>query len=69
VEEALTAVTYNSAHAVGAGDRLGQLKVGRQADFLICDVFSLEEIPYNMAWNPVHMAFKNGAAVYCRSGE
>jgi imidazolonepropionase len=69
VEEALTAVTYNSAHAVGAGDRLGQLKVGRQADFLICDVSSLEEIPYNMAWNPVHMAFKKGAAVYCRSGE
>jgi len=68
VEEALTASTFNAAHAVGLGDRLGELKAGKQADFLICDVAALEEIPYNMGWNPVSMVFKNGSPVHNRHG-
>lgn len=67
VEEALTALTHNAAFAIGAGDRLGQLKPGKQADFLIYDVATLEEIPYNLGWNPVSMVFKRGLLVHQRA--
>lgn len=58
--EALTALTVNAAFAAGLGDRVGQLRQGYQADFLITDVSSLEEIPYNMVSNPIYMVFKRG---------
>jgi imidazolonepropionase len=67
VEEALTALTANAAYAIGCGDKVGQLKAGYQADFVIYDVESLEEIPYNLGWNPVMMTFKRGQAVCDRS--
>jgi imidazolonepropionase len=69
VDEVLTAVTFNAAHAIGLGDRLGELKPGKQADFLIHDVGTLDEIPYNMGWNPVQFVFKKGRLVYKRNGE
>lgn len=58
--EALTALTVNAAFAAGLGDRVGQLRQGYQADFLITEVGSLEEIPYNMVSNPIYMVFKRG---------
>lgn len=65
-QEALSALTINAAHAVGAGDRVGQLTEGRQADVTIYDVRSLEEVPYNMGWNPVREVLKKGNSVYRR---
>lgn len=64
IEEVLTATTLNAAYAVGLGDRLGQLRVGYQADFLLLDIASLEEVPYNMGWNPVLKVFKRGQLVH-----
>lgn len=58
--EALTALTVNAAFAAGLGDKVGQLRSGYQADFLITDVATLEEIPYNMVSNPISMVFKRG---------
>jgi imidazolonepropionase len=69
VEEALTAVTYNAACAVGLKDRVGQLRAGWQADFLIYDVATLEEVPYNLGSNPVAAVFKAGKIVHKRGGE
>ncbi len=37
-EEALTAVTCNAARALGQGDTLGTLSVGKQADLLLWDI-------------------------------
>jgi imidazolonepropionase len=37
-EEALAGVTRNAARALGLGDRLGTLSVGKQADFLLWDL-------------------------------
>ncbi len=59
-EEVLTAMTVNAAWAIGMGEKLGQLRPGYQADFVIFDVQSLEEIPYNLGWNPTLMVFKKG---------
>jgi imidazolonepropionase len=67
VEEALTALTVNSAHSLRVADRVGRLLPGMQADFVIYDAGSLEEIPYNLGWNPVLSVFKKGVSVWERS--
>lgn len=63
-EEALTALTVNSAYAIGAGDKVGQIAAGYQADITIYDVHSLEEVPYNLGWNPVAATVKKGSIVH-----
>lgn len=63
-EEALTALTVNAAYAIGAGDKVGQIAPGYQADITIYDVQSIEEVPYNLGWNPVAMTIKKGAIVH-----
>lgn len=64
IAEALCAATVNAAFALGKGKRIGQLKAGYQADFLVLDISSLEELPYNMANNPVSMVFKRGVLLH-----
>ena len=64
VEEALSALTVNAAHAIGMGDLVGRLTPGYQADILIYDVGALEEVPYNMGLNPVATVVKKGKIVY-----
>jgi imidazolonepropionase len=63
ISEAFCAATVNAAFAVGKGQSLGQLKADYQADFLVLDIGSLEELPYNMTVNPVSMVFKRGKQV------
>ncbi len=65
-EEALTALTVNGAYAIGLGANIGQLIPGFQADVTIYDVKSLEEVPYNIGWNPVKQVIKKGRIVYSR---
>lgn len=62
-EEALSALTVNAAFAVGRGKSLGQIRPGYQADVVIFSVGSLEEIPYNLGWNPALMTLKRGEVV------
>lgn len=69
VEEALGALTINAAHAVGRGDTIGQLTPGRVADMVLYDVEKLEEIPYNIGWNPVSLVIKNGRVVFQKGNE
>lgn len=65
-EEALTALTVNGAWAIGLGSTVGQLRPGFQADVTIYDVKQLEEVPYNIGWNPVKQVIKKGRTVYSR---
>jgi len=62
-EEALTALTVNAAHAIGRGECVGRLAAGYQADILVLGVSRLEEIPYNMDWNPIESVVKGGQLV------
>lgn len=64
VEEALAALTVNAAYAIGLGERVGRLTPGYQADLLLFDVSSLEEVPYNLGLNPVAWVVKRGKTVY-----
>lgn len=65
-EESLTALTLNAAWAIGKGKELGQINTGYQADLLIMDVCELDEIPYNLGWNPVWGIVKKGRLLSCR---
>ncbi|MBY0359265.1 MAG: imidazolonepropionase [Candidatus Obscuribacterales bacterium] len=67
VSEALTALTVNSACAIGLGGKIGQLNKGYQADFLILNLSKLEEVPYNLGSNPVGQVFKSGKSVLTNS--
>ena len=58
--EALNAVTINAAHAVGLGDRLGSLEVGKQADVLVIDAPDYRHLVYWLGINLVAAVVKRG---------
>ena len=62
--EAFNAVTVNAAHAIGLGDKIGSLEVGKRADILILDTNDFREIAYEFGGNLVDRAFKSGEMVF-----
>jgi imidazolonepropionase len=62
--EALTALTINAAYALRCGDTAGRIACGYRADITIYDVPVIEEVPYNIGWNPVSMTIHEGQIVY-----
>ncbi len=61
--EALNAATINAAHAVGLGERLGSLEVGKQADVLILRTHDYRYLAYQFGENLVGMVLKRGQIV------
>lgn len=66
-EEALTAVTLNSACALGLGDRIGTIEKGKAADLILIDAASYRFLPYHFGINQVAMTIKNGKIIYLRN--
>jgi imidazolonepropionase len=62
-EEVVVAATVNAAHAVGRGEDLGSLEVGKQADLVVFGVPGYEHIPYRMGGAPVSWVVKRGKVV------
>ncbi len=62
-EETLTALTLNAACAIGLGDRLGTIEVGKQADLTIWDTDGMEMLCYRMGSNQVKSVVKRGKVV------
>lgn len=62
-EEALAASTINAAYAVGKGDQIGSLDVGKKADMLILNVPDYLHVPYAFGQNSVETVIKNGEIV------
>ena len=58
--EALNASTINAAYAIGLGNKLGSLAVGKQADLLILKEDDSRHIPYFFGRNPVATVLKRG---------
>ncbi len=61
--EALNASTINAAHAVGLGERLGSLEVGKQADVLILRTNDYRHLAYQFGENLVETVVKRGKVV------
>ena len=64
--EALSASTINAAYAIGLGDSIGSLEVGKAGDVLILDVPNHLWIPYHYGINHVLMTIKSGKIVFKR---
>lgn len=62
--EAISAATINAAHAVGMGEVVGSLEVGKQADILILDLEHYEQLPYFFGANHLEKVLKKGKVVY-----
>lgn len=61
--EALTAATYNAACAIKQEENVGSLEVGKQADVVLWDVKSYQELQYLFGVNHVHSVWKKGVNV------
>lgn len=62
-EEILTAVTINSACAIGMGDLVGTIEPGKQADLVIWDAPDMEMICYRFGSNMALQTIKDGILV------
>ncbi len=47
-EEAVTALTINSAAALGRADRIGSIDIGKQGDLLLLQFPSYKFLPYHV---------------------
>jgi imidazolonepropionase len=61
--EALNASTINAAYAVGLGERLGSLEVGKQADVLVVNAPDYRHLAYQFGGNLVERVVKRGQLV------
>ena len=61
--EALNASTINAAYAVGMGERLGSIEVGKQADLLIVNAPDYRHLAYQFGGNLVKQVIKRGHIV------
>lgn len=52
VDEVLRGVTVNAAHALGLGEHIGTLAVGKRADFVLWNVAEPAELVYRIGVNP-----------------
>ncbi|MGI8787533.1 MAG: imidazolonepropionase [Pyrinomonadaceae bacterium] len=62
--EAFNAATINAAFAVGLGDKIGSLEIGKQADVLILDADDYRQIAYEFGGNLIEKVFKRGQCVF-----
>lgn len=63
-EEALTAVTLNSAAALDRAQRLGTIEVGKDADLILIDAPSYRFLTYHFGMNLVTTTIKRGKIIY-----
>ncbi|MBA3778417.1 MAG: imidazolonepropionase [Chloroflexi bacterium] len=64
--EALVAATINAAYSLGLGATHGSLEPGKQADLVIWDVPSLEQLPYWLGADLARVVVKRGRVVASR---
>jgi imidazolonepropionase len=64
VEEAFTAITLNPACSLGLGSELGSIEVGKQADLVVLEGSSLDDLAYHFGVNPITAVVKRGVVVH-----
>ena len=64
--EALAAVTINAAHALGLGGQVGSIEPGMQADLVVWDFATVEQLPYWLGASPIRAVVKRGRPTFER---
>ncbi|MCL2063510.1 MAG: imidazolonepropionase [Candidatus Cloacimonetes bacterium] len=59
--EALTAATFNAACSIERQDKFGSLEIGKNADFIMLDIPSINFIPYHLGSNCVNKVYVGGS--------
>ncbi len=62
--EALTAATFNAAHALGMAATVGSLEPGKRADLVLLNSPDYRDLAHNLGTNLVHQTMKNGVFIY-----
>ena len=62
--ETFNAATINAAFAVGLGEKIGSLEVGKFADLLIFDTNDYRQIAYEFGGNLIQQIIKSGRIIY-----
>ena len=62
-EEVLTAVTINPACAIGRGENVGTVEVGKQGDLVIWNAKDMEMLCYRFGSNQALQVIKKGELV------
>jgi len=68
IEEAISAATYNSAHALGCAEQAGSIEPGKSADLVVLNTGDYRELGANLGTNLVHLTMKRGKVIY-KEGE
>jgi imidazolonepropionase len=58
-EEALSGVTRVAAQALGIGNEVGTIEVGKKAEFALWNVDQPAELAYRMGYNPLEEMLVN----------
>lgn len=61
--EVLSMMTINAAKAIDREDNVGSLEKGKQADFIIMNAHSFDEVIATMKANPIDKVIKKGKQV------
>jgi imidazolonepropionase len=64
--EALVAVTINAAGSLGLAGEIGSIEPGKQADLVVWEARSIDEIPYWLGGSLVRSVVKRGQVVFQR---
>ena len=64
IAEALNASTFNGAHALGCGDRVGSIEPGKSADLVLLNTGDYRDLAANLGTNLVHLTMKRGKVIY-----
>ena len=67
--EALIAGTLHSAHALGMGEEVGAIEIGRRMDLALFSLKSFREIGYKIGQNFLHALIIDGEPVFSRGAE
>lgn len=64
VDEALTAMTLNPACSIERGSDLGTIEVGKQADLVLLEGSTLDDLAYHFGIHPISAVVKQGEVAY-----
>jgi imidazolonepropionase len=67
INEIINAVTVNAAASLGISDRVGSIEVGKQADLLVFNMPSYENLFYHFGVNQLESVVKKGEMIFINS--